>query len=118
MKFETGKLYKTRDGRKARVICVDRKDPFKDYGVESPIVALVETVGEESPLIFDSSGRYSPHFESDSDLIAEWKESLKVSGKVKWLKCCDVVPCSNDGEIPFKSLVGKKGTMTFVEDVE
>lgn len=38
-KFEVGKTYKTRDGREARVICIDRKVPSD--ATPAQIVALV-----------------------------------------------------------------------------
>lgn len=114
MKFEVGKLYKTRDGRKARVICVDSK-----Y-IDHPIVALVESKSAGEDLYqFKSDGKWVALGESDLDLIAEWKEPFRVSGKVEWIMSnLDAVPCGYNNEIPFQSLIGKKGTMTFVEDVE
>lgn len=51
--FEVGKTYKTRDGRDARVICVDRADEVR------PIVALVMDVdGNEGLYTFRESGKY------------------------------------------------------------
>lgn len=114
MKFEVGKLYKTRDGRKARVICVDSKC------THLPIVALVESESAEECLYqFKSDGKWVALGESNIDLVAEWKEPLRVSGKVEWLRVSGhAVPFDTGMDIDFASLIGKKGTMTFVEDVE
>ena len=47
----------TRDGYPARIICWDLKD--KDY----PIVALIDTYGDEQPSKFTSEGKYSVKLE-------------------------------------------------------
>ena len=70
MKIELGKTYKTRDGLKARVICVDRK--FDD-----PVVALFFMGDYESIGTFRADGRYCSE-ESGTDLIEEWREPLTV----------------------------------------
>lgn len=57
----------TRDGRKARIICYDRRDP--DCGRH--IVALVynPTSGREDVMYFDDKGHYSCFKEGYCDLV-------------------------------------------------
>lgn len=51
--FDPTKPVQTRDGRKARIICTDRK------GTEYPIIALVEDEdGEEGDYAFSATGSY------------------------------------------------------------
>jgi len=62
--FDPTKPVKTRDGRKARIICTDRND--KDY----PIVALVDDSDYEEIKSYSSEGAYLHTMdESASDLI-------------------------------------------------
>ena len=63
--FNPDKPVQTRDGRKARIICTDRKDSHY------PIVALVSYRGEdyEHCEYFTSDGLYSISGELGSDLI-------------------------------------------------
>lgn len=71
MKFEVGKSYKTRDGRKVTItkICPD---------MIFPLVGLVE--GELSEEIWTSDGSYSSYtsVSLDLDLVAEWKDPDSV----------------------------------------
>lgn len=54
----------TRDGRKARILCFDRKDPHY------PIVALVEDIsGDEDLVIYHGTGQYEELCKSDEDLV-------------------------------------------------
>ena len=55
----------TRDGRKVRIICTDRKDA--DY----PIIALVsrESIEKESTLYYTKEGRFYVNGLSESDLF-------------------------------------------------
>lgn len=54
----------TREGYPARIICWDLKD--KDY----PIVALIDTYGDEQPSKFTSEGKYSVKLEETAyDLL-------------------------------------------------
>lgn len=71
MKLEINTFYKTRDGRKARVICVDAKSQNGMY----PIVALIESAGDETSYHYATSGAYC-HFwkEHILDLLTEWTE--------------------------------------------
>ena len=50
--IEMGKEYRTRDGRKVRLLCVDRK-------ADQPVVAiLVNAIGTENVETFSSTGGY------------------------------------------------------------
>lgn len=62
--FEVGKTYKTRDGRDARVICVDRE------GIR-PIIALVRQVDKDEFLMEYRPGGYDnmDGVESSLDLM-------------------------------------------------
>lgn len=70
IKFEVGKYYKTRGGRKARVVCTDALG-------SQPIVALVEyDVGEERPKMYKDDGSFwGNRVASEWDLVSEWVES-------------------------------------------
>ncbi len=66
MTFDPTKPVQTRDGRKARIICVDAAG-------KRPIAALITCIdtGEEDPEVFFSDGRYCGHDDGESriDLI-------------------------------------------------
>ena len=65
MTFDPTKPVQTRDGRKARIICTDLKNP----GGET-IVALVYAHDNfEAPILFHSNGRYHINRENPRDLI-------------------------------------------------
>ena len=76
MKIEVGKTYKTRDGRKARVICVDRLGPH------DTVVALVRGSAYENVICYPPEGFYDSTEESPEDLVEEWREPLEVWGLV------------------------------------
>jgi hypothetical protein len=61
--IEIGKQYKTRDGRDARVLCVD--SPDKLYRV----VAVVRNGNNWDPVDFTAEGRESADQESGGDLV-------------------------------------------------
>jgi len=63
--IESGKYsVQTRDGRKARIICWDRKDNTRQ------IVVLVENYKEQEIMhLFNLEGRILEHYTSDSDLV-------------------------------------------------
>lgn len=77
IKIEIGD-YVTRDGRKARVICIDAED--RDY----PVVALVKNdTGVEHPHTFTIEGKYSDNdMHCAIDLIKTRREPVYVQG---WL---------------------------------
>ena len=58
IKPEVGKTYLTRDGRKARCICTDRRE--KDL----PVICLVDEVAMEIPVTYTAAG----HFHSDQSV--------------------------------------------------
>lgn len=62
--FDPSKPVQTRDGRKARIICTDRRN-----GGELEIVALVECDGYESVASFSSNGQYLKNHKGDYDLV-------------------------------------------------
>ena len=59
-KAREGKPVCTRDGKKARIICFDRKG-------DMPIIALITISGQEYPAPYDNEGRFSK-YESTKDL--------------------------------------------------
>ena len=59
-KAKAGKLVCTRDGRKARIICFDKKNDYY------PIIALVETEGKECIFQYTSNGEYLEGNENNS----------------------------------------------------
>lgn len=66
MKIELNKIYRTRNGRKARIVCIDAKGNF-------PIVALVEDFDSEYAHLFTRDGFYYRSSEfSTLDLVSEW----------------------------------------------
>jgi len=79
MKIEVGKIYLTRDGRKARVICIDRKNN------ERPVITLVDDFDKELIYTYTSTGKYyDEEEESEYDLVEEysiWKD-IKVDTPV------------------------------------
>lgn len=67
------KNYQTRDGRKARVICVDR-----EYSHRCPVIALVKDCdGYELVYSYNINGRY------ESDVIEHGNDLIEVVEK-KW----------------------------------
>jgi len=73
MQFEVGKYYVTRDGRKARVICVNRL-------YSHPLVVLV-TQSEKKEIVWSYllNGRAENDVESAGDLVGPWQEPF-----VRW----------------------------------
>ena len=59
-KAREGKPVCTRDGRKARIICFDKKNDYY------PIIALVETEGKECIFQYTSNGEYLEGNENNS----------------------------------------------------
>lgn len=79
MKIELNKFYRTRDGRKARVICVDAKGCC-------PIIALV-TCDKciEELILFTDDGRFFLLGADDfRDLVSEWTEPKKQRRVFLW----------------------------------
>lgn len=72
----------TRDGRKARIICFDRKEVC-------PIIALVEDEDKEIPHSYTRAGSFSPGFESPFDLMMNCEE------KEGWVNVCSSVDNGN-----------------------
>lgn len=66
--YKLGGTYKTRDGRSARVICVDA-------AATKPLIALVAyTNGREEACQFSADGRYGQLYDSEIDLMPRTKE--------------------------------------------
>lgn len=82
-KFEVGKTYKTRDGRDARVICVDYREQY-NYS----IVALVTSpsTGSEDIVCYKPDGKVSA-------LKKDTKDDLLLPAPKVW-----VVAAVEDGE--------------------
>lgn len=64
------KIYLTRDGRKARIICTDRDS--KDY----PVVALIKGLFREDAVYYTTEGKYLTPTKvvSDFDLVSEYSK--------------------------------------------
>lgn len=65
---KAGKPVCTRDGRKARIICFDKK------GAIYPIVTLVEECGEEHEYSYDTKGKSTVHPKMDLMMLPEKHE--------------------------------------------
>lgn len=64
MTFDTTKPVQTRDGRKARIICVDRKSHNR------PIVALISDAdGVERSAYFTADGQWNSREQGSTDLV-------------------------------------------------
>lgn len=115
MKLERDKFYRTRDGRKARVIATDLKS---DYSC----VAVVESnEWDDRPNSYLSNGRTNPDREANRDLISEWPtEPLRVEFECEWRKNIEgVIFPYGDGSGNVTSvlvkIVGKKTRVTIEE---
>ncbi|TPL94771.1 hypothetical protein [Mesorhizobium sp. B2-3-10] len=73
IKFQAGKLYRTRSGRKAFVAAVDHFGEMKGRQV----AGFVENCGA---ITWTLDGRHVGGKESFGDLVAEWAEPRRVSG--------------------------------------
>ena len=84
MKLEAGKYYKTRDGRKAKIVSEISPSPFNHTVSTYPFMGWVE--GYTAAISWTAQGSYIEQdwskADSDSDLVAEWKEPVKVEGWV------------------------------------
>lgn len=77
--WKVGDLVKLRNGRKARIMCVDRKGCW-------PIGILIDNVSEESFQWLDKNGRYNNTDFNNVDIIGEWKEPIKYEGWINVYK--------------------------------
>ena len=68
-KFERDKVYKTRDGREARVICVDAPG-------EMSLITLVDTHAEWKLCRVYSNGRFSKYADDPLDLMLPKPEPI------------------------------------------
>jgi len=79
--FDPTKPVQTRDGCKARIICVDRQGT-------KPVVALVENATIEKLFVYEENGQFSLLRFDDSDLVnvpvkhSTWQT---VAEKTSWL---------------------------------
>jgi len=91
MKIESGKYYKTRDGRKARIYATDGDGDYPICG------AILDDNGWQ-PAIWDSKGRgYAKvMLQSAIDIISEWRDAPIVnwSAMPAW---CNYVAMDEDG---------------------
>ncbi len=84
-------LYRTRDGRKARVVCVDRKG-------EQPIVALLKDGStDDCCRLFTAEGKYWPYSEKEQpeDLLSPWVDKPEVGEGFRLLEG-DELPLASD----------------------
>lgn len=85
--IEMGKKYKTRDGRNARVLCVDFKS-------NAPVIALISYPnGKELALNFDKNGVKGSDQNLDLIEVKEWEDfkidepvMVRDCAKDEWLK--------------------------------
>ena len=75
MKIERDKYYRTREGKKARVICTDKDDG--DY----PVVCIIECleVFTSTVIMYIKDGRFYYNKTSSRDLVAEWVDEPEGS---------------------------------------
>lgn len=69
--LELNKIYRTRSGKKCRIICVDIKSTMMP---SYPVVGLLDVGDHECTIILTLHGKLQAHRENDHDLIAEWTE--------------------------------------------
>lgn len=77
-KFERDKVYKTRDGREARVICVDAPG-------EMSLITLVDTHAEWKLCRVYSNGRFSKYADDPLDLMLPKPEPIVEWGTI-WVE--------------------------------
>lgn len=65
MKIEIGKIYKTRDGRKAFI--------YNYRQIDNVWVGVVVNEGAPSFIYWDDNGRFIPDEERPEDLTGEWE---------------------------------------------
>jgi hypothetical protein len=84
MKFEVGKFYKTRDGRKVEVIAVRAGLSFGHT-----VIGLVMNDPYGDVTTWSADGNYGicpDSRELSADLVAEWRDPVKVSGWLNYYK--------------------------------
>ncbi|TPM41406.1 hypothetical protein [Mesorhizobium sp. B2-3-4] len=74
---EAGKFYKTRNGKKAYVAGIS---PFDSTAESRRAIGWVE--GDEESTEWFASGHYHKYQDTESDLVAEWKEPKRIRGFV------------------------------------
>lgn len=91
MNIELNKCYRTRDGRKARVICVDFR------GVQSIIAIMENKKGSDDLILISRDGTYAINRNPcPEDLISEWVDKPEMDRSVlpPWIKA---VAMDNNG---------------------
>lgn len=96
MKLELGKHYKTRDGRKVRIICVDKMSD------SHPIVGLILEGDWEAISAYTEQGKYAT-YDSHEDIVSEWREPITVEG---WVNVNDSFPISKFYKTKFEADAG------------
>lgn len=91
MKFELGKFYKTRDGRKAQIFMLDNGKGL--------MIGAVLIDGNWLARVWNNSG--SSTLEFDRDLVGEWRELRKCRHEI-WIKPCKI----DDGQDNLWDLLG------------
>lgn len=75
-KFAVGDWWETRDGRKTRIVCVDRVTTGACC-----VICLIMIDGTEDVFSVNNKGcRWTTGTPADLDLIKPWKEPIKVEG--------------------------------------
>jgi len=69
MKFEVGKYYRTRDGRKALVLYTDKRSNFG-----RSLIVLLFQKDEDLTWHYLSTGKAEPDVECAADLVGPWRE--------------------------------------------
>jgi len=70
LKLEVGKFYTTRDGRKVRAICVDRRHPVYPVIVLSPI----PDSSDEVTVAYTADGAFMYESPNTQDIVGPWVE--------------------------------------------
>lgn len=79
MKFKVGEVWRTRDGRKARILATDSKQ------IGYPIVVLVQTATSEGVRTLTAAGMYLDQCISYCDLIEPWRDEPEEVEVFEWL---------------------------------
>ena len=108
-KFKVGMQVRTRDGRDARIICVDAK-------ASEPIIALVRNhTGRDNTYHYYDNGKYFSGEKHDLDLMPP--EPERVEFEAIWREHDNLFYPTGEGQSPLRDHIGKL-TRVVVEVIE
>lgn len=127
MKIEAGNDYRTRDGRKARVLCTDCKIIGPDGGYYSVLALLATDVGTGTEVVlhlYEDGTRYQDGTKRGVDLVSHWYSepvvdwdklpawALAVSYDGSTWQCHVSEPITgNHGDSPYSSYLMSPGML-------